>query len=164
MSESIDHEICAFAERILAVREEISGLNGDIKNLYAEAKSNGIDKNGLKMLVAYIEKLTGNAAVVICKDGVFEAYFAAWVRVKGDPFSALAPQTGTQIATRAGAGAPAQAHAKRDGRSPASGSEDNEQQTAAEQTPHPNPPPQGGRGKHGIDDELELPDFLRRGA
>lgn len=44
-------------DRILRLKEEIDNLNDDIKEVYAEAKANGLDKSALGALVTEIRKV-----------------------------------------------------------------------------------------------------------
>lgn len=45
-------QLRAFIERIERIEEEIAGLNGDKRDIYAEAKGNGFDAKVLKKVVA----------------------------------------------------------------------------------------------------------------
>ena len=45
-------QLKSFIERVERIEEEIVGLRGDVKDIYAEAKANGFDTKVLRKLVA----------------------------------------------------------------------------------------------------------------
>jgi uncharacterized protein (UPF0335 family) len=49
-------QLRSYVERIERIEEEIAGLNGDKKEIYAEAKGNGFDTKALKKIVALRRK------------------------------------------------------------------------------------------------------------
>lgn len=81
----------SFVERVERLEEEIAGLNGDKRDLYAEAKGQGFDVKAVKRVVAYRRKDPDEAREA---DDLFDTYLHA---VQG---------TGTLVATRARAREP----------------------------------------------------------
>lgn len=49
-------QILSIIERAERLNEEIAGLNGDKRDLFAEAKANGFDVKALKAVIAYRAK------------------------------------------------------------------------------------------------------------
>ena len=45
-------QLKSFIERVERIEEEIAGLRGDVKDIYAEAKANGFDTKVLRKIVA----------------------------------------------------------------------------------------------------------------
>jgi uncharacterized protein (UPF0335 family) len=64
----------AFVERIERVEEEIKGLNGDKRDIYAEAKGNGFDTKAIKKIVAIRRK---DHAERQEEDAILETYMTA---------------------------------------------------------------------------------------
>lgn len=71
-------QIRAFVERILRMREEARAINADIREIYAEAKGNGLDKTVLGKVVLYVEKRTSKAAELLESEAVFDLYLSAF--------------------------------------------------------------------------------------
>jgi uncharacterized protein (UPF0335 family) len=67
-------QIRAFVERIERVQEEIDALNGDKKEIYAEAKGNGFNTKVLKRIVQ-IRKMDQNERLE--EDALLELYLTA---------------------------------------------------------------------------------------
>jgi uncharacterized protein (UPF0335 family) len=49
-------QLKAFIERIERVAEEIAGLQGDLKDIYSEAKGTGFDTKALRKIIALRKK------------------------------------------------------------------------------------------------------------
>lgn len=82
-------EIKPIIERILRLKEEQDAISDDVRDVYAEAKSNGFDKTALGQVVAIIRKRAKHGAAKIEEQNtVVETYLAAF-------------DGGTQNATRA---------------------------------------------------------------
>jgi uncharacterized protein (UPF0335 family) len=77
--------IKAFVERILRLREEAKAINGDIREVYAEAKGNGFDKTVLGKLVSYVEKRATGAADLQEAEALFDLYLSAYDGATGTP-------------------------------------------------------------------------------
>ena len=71
-------QIKAFVERIMRLREESRAIAGDIREVYAEAKGNGIDKTVLGKLVLYVEKRATDGAAMQEQDALFDLYLSAF--------------------------------------------------------------------------------------
>lgn len=84
-------QLRALVERIIRLREEASNIKGDIREVYAEAKSNGYDKTILGKVVQYIEKRDNAPAEVAEADAVFELYLSA--------YDGASPSSGTALAS-----------------------------------------------------------------
>lgn len=57
MSDSTAHsQLRSIVERVERLDEEIAGLNGDKKDIFAEAKANGFDTKALKAVIAIRRK------------------------------------------------------------------------------------------------------------
>lgn len=67
-------QLRAFVERIERVEEEIKGLNGDKRDIYAEAKSCGFDTKAIKKIVAIRRK---DVAERQEEDAILETYMQA---------------------------------------------------------------------------------------
>ena len=73
-----EDQIRAFVERIMRLREEAKAINGDIREVYAEAKGNGFDKTILGKLVSYVEKRATGAADLQEAEALFDLYLSAY--------------------------------------------------------------------------------------
>lgn len=51
-----DQRLKSYIDRILRLRSEMDGLQQDVKEVYAEAKSEGFDKTAMGKLVAALRK------------------------------------------------------------------------------------------------------------
>ena len=80
MSESnvAQDQIKALVDRILRMKEEAKAINSDIREIYAEAKSNGFDKTVLGKLVTYVEKRQTDASAVLESESLFDLYLTAY--------------------------------------------------------------------------------------
>ncbi|WP_298958414.1 GapR family DNA-binding domain-containing protein [uncultured Roseibium sp.] len=67
-------QLCAFVERIERVEEEKKALNDDLKDIYAEVKSAGFDKQILKRVVSWRRKEPHKREE---EDAVFDLYVHA---------------------------------------------------------------------------------------
>lgn len=74
----------SFVERVERVQDEIDGLNGDKRDLYAEAKGNGFDVQALKKVIAR-RRLDPDKRAEL--DAIMETYEAAL----GTPVATRAP-------------------------------------------------------------------------
>lgn len=81
-------QIVSIVDRILRLKEEAKGINADIREVYAEAKSNGFDKTQLGKLVNYIEKREADGTKVAEADAIYDLYLCAYDG-----------KTGTRVAT-----------------------------------------------------------------
>lgn len=84
-----DGLIRSYVDRILRLKEEAKAVNDDIREVYAEAKGEGLDKTALGKLVNYVEKRSKDAAAVAESEAIFELYLSAYYG------------TGTPVATHA---------------------------------------------------------------
>lgn len=76
-------QIRAFVDRILRLKEEAKAINGDIREVYAEAKGNGFDKTALGKLVNYVEKRNAGAADLAEAEAIFNLYLSAYDGASG---------------------------------------------------------------------------------
>ena len=76
-------QIRAFVERILRLKEEVKATQGDIREVYAEAKGNGFDKTTLGKLVNYVEKRASDANALAEQDALFDLYLDAYDSASG---------------------------------------------------------------------------------
>lgn len=78
-ADSVAHaQIRAFVDRILRLKEEARSINGDIREVYAEAKGNGFDKTVLGKVVSYVEKRAAGAADLAEAEALFDLYLSAY--------------------------------------------------------------------------------------
>lgn len=75
-----DQQLASYIDRILRLREEIDGLQGDVKEVYAEAKANGFDKTAMGALVAELRKAGKDASKAEEAAAVLELYREAYQR------------------------------------------------------------------------------------
>lgn len=73
-------QLRAFVERILRLKEEQDTLAGDIREVYAEAKSMGFDKTAMGQLVGYIRKKDKNPEKVAEQSALFDLYLTEYER------------------------------------------------------------------------------------
>lgn len=74
--------IKSIVERIERLDEEIKGLNEDKRDVFVEAKGNGLDTKAIKRLVAYRRK---GRDVAQEEDAVFELYLQAIEKAESAP-------------------------------------------------------------------------------
>lgn len=74
---SAEDEIRQFVQRIERLREEVDQLNGDIKEVYAEAKARGYDKTALGKVVMIRRARAKNPDAFEAMDANVEMYLAA---------------------------------------------------------------------------------------
>lgn len=67
-------QLRSLIERVEHVQEEIDGLNGDKRDIFAEAKANGFDTKAMKRLIAHRRK---EASEVAEEDAIFDLYLRA---------------------------------------------------------------------------------------
>jgi len=80
--------IRSYVDRILRLKEEEDGLKADIKDIYAEAKSNGFDKTALGDLVTHLRKQAKNPEKQAERSSLFDLYLDAYTNA---PSHAHAP-------------------------------------------------------------------------
>lgn len=79
MADSVaQDQIKAFVDRILRLKEEAASIKGDIREVYAEAKGNGLDKTVLGKVVGYVEKRAAGAADLQEAEALFDLYLSAY--------------------------------------------------------------------------------------
>lgn len=71
-------QLRAFVERILRLKEEQQSIAGDIREVYAEAKSIGFDKTALGQIVAYVSKRDKDSAKFEEQSAIFDLYLKAY--------------------------------------------------------------------------------------
>jgi len=72
-------QVRSIIERILRLKSEQDAIGEDVKEVYAEAKSNGLDKTRLGEVVAYIRKREKRGAQEMAEaDAIFGLYLAAY--------------------------------------------------------------------------------------
>ena len=85
-----EQQVKSILERILRLKEEQDALSEDIKEVYAEAKSNGFDKTALGIVVTAIRKRGKDPQKYAEHDQVASLYLAAYDGV-GTPVATHAP-------------------------------------------------------------------------
>jgi uncharacterized protein (UPF0335 family) len=84
MSDSVAQEqIKAFADRIMRMRAEAKAINADVREIYAEAKANGLNKTILGQLVVYLEKMDADRNAVLTSEAEFDLYLTAYQAASG---------------------------------------------------------------------------------
>lgn len=68
-----DH-LRAFVQRIMRLKEEQDALSADIREVYAEAKGMGFDKQAMGQLVTYLRKKEKDGAKLEEQSAIFELY------------------------------------------------------------------------------------------
>ena len=71
-------QVKSILERILRLKEEQDALSEDIKEVYAEAKSNGFDKTALGIVVTAVRKRDKNPEKYAEHDQLASLYLAAY--------------------------------------------------------------------------------------
>jgi len=71
-------QVKSIIERILRLKEEQDALSSDIRDVYAEAKSNGHDKTAIGQAVALIRKKEKDPQKFDELDSMTELYLAAY--------------------------------------------------------------------------------------
>lgn len=71
-------QVKSIIERILRLKEEQDALSSDIRDVYAEAKSNGHDKTAIGQAVALIRKKEKDPQKFDELDSMTEIYLAAY--------------------------------------------------------------------------------------
>jgi uncharacterized protein (UPF0335 family) len=88
MSDMAPELIRSYVDRILRLKEEEDTLKADIKDIYAEAKGNGLDKTALGDLVTHLRKQAKNPEKASERSSMFDLYFDAYTNA---PSHAHAP-------------------------------------------------------------------------
>jgi len=78
MSDMVPELIRSYVDRILRLKEEEDGLKADIKDIYAEAKSNGLDKTALGDLVNHLRKQAKDPEKASERSTMFGLYLDAY--------------------------------------------------------------------------------------
>jgi uncharacterized protein (UPF0335 family) len=78
MSDMAPELIRSYVDRILRLKDEEDGLKADIKDIYAEAKSNGFDKTALGDLVTHLRKQAKNPEKQAERSSLFDLYLDAY--------------------------------------------------------------------------------------
>lgn len=148
-------QVRSIIERILRLKSEQDAIGEDVKEVYAEAKSSGLDKTRLGEVVAYIRKREKRGAQEMAEaDAIFGLYLAAYegslapARARVEIIEEIAPQPSLAAPL---------------------GMADSQPDPSALATPMPAPGGQDSAGTYisqlgrvyaGAD--LEIPSFLRR--
>ncbi|MET3481580.1 GapR family DNA-binding domain-containing protein [Methylobacterium sp. 1973] len=77
---SADQQLASFIDRILRLREEIDGLQQDVKEIYAEARSMGFDKTAMGALVSELRKASKDASKAQEAAAILDLYREAYHR------------------------------------------------------------------------------------
>lgn len=84
MSDSVaQDQIKAFVDRIIRLREEAANIKADIREVYGEAKANGLDKTILGKVVSHVEKMASDANSVMETEALFDLYLTAYQGASG---------------------------------------------------------------------------------
>jgi uncharacterized protein (UPF0335 family) len=78
MSDMAPDLIRSYVDRILRIKEEEDTLKADIKDIYAEAKGNGLDKTALGDLVNHLRKQAKNPEKQAERSTLFDLYLDAY--------------------------------------------------------------------------------------
>lgn len=78
MSDMAPDLIRSYVDRILRIKDEEDTLKADIKDIYAEAKSNGLDKTALGDLVTHLRKKAKNPEKQAERSSLFDLYLDAY--------------------------------------------------------------------------------------
>ncbi|QIG67307.1 DUF2312 domain-containing protein [Rhizobium phage RHph_TM3_3_3] len=81
-----DKQLKAYIDRVLRLKEEQDALGQDIRDIYAEAKSEGYDKTVMGKVVAHLRReLKKGAGAVAEAESIFDTYLHAYQRASGMP-------------------------------------------------------------------------------
>lgn len=75
-----DQQLASLIDRILRLREEIDGLQQDVKEVYAEARSMGFDKTAMGALVSELRKASKDASKAQEAAAILDLYREAYHR------------------------------------------------------------------------------------
>ena len=76
---TVSHQmIRSYVDRILRLKEEQDTLGDDVKEVYAEARSNGFDKTALGKVVSHLRRHSKDAEKATELDAVFDTYLDAY--------------------------------------------------------------------------------------
>jgi uncharacterized protein (UPF0335 family) len=78
MSDMAPDLIRSYVDRILRIKEEEDTLKADIKDIYAEAKGNGLDKTALGDLITHLRKQAKNPEKQAERSTLFDLYLDAF--------------------------------------------------------------------------------------
>lgn len=88
--------IRSYVDRIRRLKDEARELNRDIREIYAEAKSNGFDKTILGKVVNYVEKREEDRDAVTESEALFDMYLSAYDGRVGTRIATHAHETKTE--------------------------------------------------------------------
>lgn len=72
-------QVRSFIERIIRLKEEQDAIGDDVKDVYAEAKSFGLDKTALGSVVSHLRRVSKKGADTVAEQGaIFDLYLAAY--------------------------------------------------------------------------------------
>jgi uncharacterized protein (UPF0335 family) len=72
-------QLMSILDRILRLKEEQDTISDDVKEVYAEAKSNGYDKTVLGQVVNHLRKVAKKGATTVAEsDALFDLYLTAY--------------------------------------------------------------------------------------
>ncbi|WP_342242662.1 GapR family DNA-binding domain-containing protein [Ensifer sp. OTU672] len=81
---SADKQLKAYIDRVLRLKEEQDTLGDDIREVYAEAKSEGYDKTIMGKLVAHLRKVAKSGEDAVSEQEMnFDTYLQAYHRASG---------------------------------------------------------------------------------
>ncbi|MFK3965707.1 GapR family DNA-binding domain-containing protein [Ensifer adhaerens] len=81
---SADKQLKAYIDRVLRLKEEQDTLGDDIREVYAEAKSEGYDKTIMGKLVAHLRKVAKSGQDAVSEQEMnFDTYLQAYHRASG---------------------------------------------------------------------------------
>ncbi|KQU96808.1 hypothetical protein ASD00_18350 [Ensifer sp. Root31] len=81
---SADKQLKAYIDRVLRLKEEQDTLGDDIREVYAEAKSEGYDKTIMGKLVAHLRKIAKSGEDAVSEQEMnFDTYLQAYHRASG---------------------------------------------------------------------------------
>lgn len=93
MADTAQDQIKAFADRIMRMRAEAKAINADVREIYAEAKANGLNKTILGQLVVYLEKMDADKTALLTSEAEFDLYLTAYQAASGSVGTVRATHT-----------------------------------------------------------------------
>lgn len=75
-----EHLVRSYVDRVLRLKEEQDALASDIREIYAEAKSAGLDKTALGKVVDHLRRVAKDADKVAEQQTIFDLYLDAYHR------------------------------------------------------------------------------------
>ena len=77
---SAEQMLASYIDRILRLREEVDAIQSDVKEVYAEARSNGFDKTAMGALVSELRKASKDASKAQEAAAILDLYREAYHR------------------------------------------------------------------------------------